>query len=216
MPAKTARKSARKVAERSRPVVPAWLAPSRVAQVLADPRLFRLALVAIVLVAALFRFQGLKWDEGRHLHPDERFLSTVTNDIKWPTTWSNYFDPATSSLSPFALPNVGLFVYGTLPVYIVKWVSIALDMNNYDEITLVGRALSGVFDIATILMLFLIARRLYGGALPCWRPCSWPCPFSTSSSRTSMQSTPTPISSSSPPFTSSLWRCSPDAGRTTP
>jgi asparagine N-glycosylation enzyme membrane subunit Stt3 len=57
---------------------------------------------------------------------------------------------------------MGLFVYGTLPIYVVKWMAIVLDANNYDEITLVGRALSVLFDLIAIFFLFLIGRRLYG------------------------------------------------------
>src|SRR5215510_2950821 len=102
-----------------------------------------IALAIVLLIAALLRFHGLNWDEGRHLHPDERFLSTVTNDLQWPENLDNYFDPNTSTLSPYSLPNMGLYVYGTLPVYIVKWTAILLDKNNYDKLSLVGRAISG-------------------------------------------------------------------------
>ena len=133
-----------------------------IADLLERPYVMNLAVVMILLIAALFRLHGLNWDEGRHLHPDERFLSTVTNDLQWPQNLSNYFDPNTSTLSPYSLPNMGLYVYGTLPVYIVKWTAILLDKNNYDKITLVGRNLSALFDIATLLFLFLIAKRLYG------------------------------------------------------
>src|SRR5574339_389291 len=134
----------------------------QIADLFERPYVVNIALATILLIAALFRFHGINWDEGRHLHPDERFLSTVTNDLQWPQNLSNYFDPNTSSLSPYSLPNMGLYVYGTLPVYIVKWTAILLDKNNYDKITLVGRNLSALFDIATILFLFLIAKRLYG------------------------------------------------------
>ncbi len=48
---------------------------------LASPSMMRLWLLVIVLVGASFRFTGLDWDEGHHLHPDERFLSSVVNDI---------------------------------------------------------------------------------------------------------------------------------------
>jgi YYY domain-containing protein len=121
-----------------------------------------IALVIVLLMAAWFRFHGLNWDSGRHLHPDERFLSTVTNDIQWPQNFANYFNPTASSLSPYSLPNMGLFVYGTLPVYLVKWAAIILDSNNYDEITMVGRAMSVLFDLGAIFLLFLVGRRLYG------------------------------------------------------
>lgn len=134
----------------------------QIAGLLDKPQAIHMGLVIVLLAAALFRFHGLTWDEGRHLHPDERFLSTVTNDLKWPENLDHYFDPNTSTLSPYSIPNMGLYVYGTLPVYIVKWTAILLDRNNYDKLTLVGRALSGLFDIATIFVLFLIASRLYG------------------------------------------------------
>src|SRR5215207_2959898 len=133
----------------------------QIAALLDQPQVMRIALVIILLAAAWLRFHGLNWDEGRHLHPDERFLSTVTNDLQWPENLDAYFDPNLSTLSPYSLPDMGLYVYGTLPVYVVKWTAILLERNNYDEITLIGRTLSGLFDIATILFLFLIGRRLY-------------------------------------------------------
>ncbi|HEY5903245.1 MAG TPA: glycosyltransferase family 39 protein, partial [Anaerolineales bacterium] len=121
-----------------------------------------LALALILLIAGWLRFTGLNWDEGRHLHPDERFLSTVTNDLKWPENLDTYFDPTTSSLSPYSLPNMGLYIYGMLPVYLVKGAALLLHQENYDRITLIGRAMSAVFDLGAILLLFLIARRLHG------------------------------------------------------
>jgi len=145
------------------------------------PRVMQLAMVVVLLIAAWIRFHGLNWDSGKHLHPDERFLSTVTNDLKWPSDFSTYFDPAASTLSPYSLPNMGLYVYGTLPVYIVKWVAVELDrspapgeflhnhfdinanlVNSYDQIVILGRFLSGLFDIGAIVFLFLLGRELYG------------------------------------------------------
>src|SRR5215216_582979 len=132
------------------------------AVLLDQPRVLNIAIVIVLLIAALLRFTGLNWDEGHHQHPDERFLSTVTNDLNWPETFDNYFDPALSTLSPYSIPNMGLYVYGMLPVYIVKWTAIHLDKNNYDNITMVGRTMSGLFDIGAIFILFLIGKKLYG------------------------------------------------------
>src|SRR5262245_42634461 len=137
-----------------------WL--GRFVGLLDRPGALRAALAIVLLVAALFRFVDLSWDDGHNLHPDERFLTSVTNDLKWPESFENYFDPQASTLSPYSLPNMGLYVYGTLPVYIVKWTAIVLDRNNYDKISLVGRSISALFDIGTVCFLFLIGRRLYG------------------------------------------------------
>ena len=126
-----------------------------------SPRVMNIALGILLLMAAWFRFYGINWDEGRHLHPDERFLSTVTNDLKWPDTWEFYFDPNVSTLSPYTLPDMGLFVYGTFPITIVKIAAIVLNQDNYDQITYLGRFLSGLFDIGAIYLLFLIGKRLY-------------------------------------------------------
>src|SRR5688500_4542005 len=51
----------------------------------------------IILLGGVFRFTGVDWDEGHHLHPDERFLSDVLNVIQWPQQdfLKNYFDEAT-------------------------------------------------------------------------------------------------------------------------
>lgn len=118
-------------------------------------------LVAILLVAAIFRFTGINWDYNKHLHPDERFLTSVAADIDWPEKFDTYFDPQASPLSPYSLENMGLYVYGTLPLYLVKGVAVVLDQNNYDAIAIVGRTISGLFDLAAIFFLFLLGRRLY-------------------------------------------------------
>lgn len=135
--------------------------PKGTVRLLDRPRALYLGLALVLLVAAWFRFAGLEWDNGRHLHPDERFLSTTTNDLKWTGSFENYFDPTTSTLSPYSLPRMGLFIYGTLPVYIVKGAAILFNSNNYDRITLIGRAISSLFDLGAILFLFLLGRRLY-------------------------------------------------------
>ncbi|MGE5378295.1 MAG: DUF2298 domain-containing protein [Bacteroidota bacterium] len=134
----------------------------RLSDALEKPGVAYAVLIAVLIIAALLRFNGLNWDEGRHQHPDERFLSTVTNDLQWPENFKDYYNPDVSTLSPYSNPNMGLFVYGMLPVYIVKWTAIHLDRNNYDAITQVGRVMSGLFDLGSILFLFLIGRRLYG------------------------------------------------------
>ncbi len=118
------------------------------------------SIVLILLIGAFFRFTGLKWDEHYHLHPDERFLTMVESAIQPAENLTQYFDTSTSPLNP---NNRGytFYVYGTLPIFIVRYVGGWMGMTGYDEINLVGRAVSGAFDLGTILMVFLIGRKLY-------------------------------------------------------
>lgn len=121
-----------------------------------------IALVLVLLVAAWFRFNGLNWDQDHHLHPDELFVSITTNNLQWPSNLDTYFNPAVSTLSPYSLPDMQFFVYGTLPIYVVKWAAVTMNWNNYDQITQLGRRISGLFDIGAVFLLFLIGRQLYG------------------------------------------------------
>ncbi len=126
-----------------------------------------LLLALAVLVGAWFRFTGLDWDNSTHLHPDERHITITTAQIQWPDSLSQYFDTETSPLNPYN-QGIGSFVYGTLPVFITKAAAGMVDKDAYDGIDLVGRFLTASLDVLTILLVFLIGRRLggrWGGAL---------------------------------------------------
>jgi uncharacterized membrane protein len=125
-----------------------------------DALLGILFLVAIVL-AVYFRFVGLNWDDNQHLHPDERFLTMVETGIAPVKSLGEFFDSVRSSLNPVNR-GYGFFVYGTLPIFLVRYVGEALGQTGYDQITLVGRQLSALADLGALLFLFVMARRLYG------------------------------------------------------
>jgi hypothetical protein len=121
------------------------------------------------------------WDQSQHLHPDERFLTMVSTSIA-PATgcrdeglsvfdcpnsqkqWlsiSQYFDTENSPLNP-ANRGYTFFVYGTLPLFLVRYVAELTGMTGYDEIALVGRQMSALIDLGSVFLLYLIASRLYG------------------------------------------------------
>ncbi|MBI3914487.1 MAG: glycosyltransferase family 39 protein, partial [Chloroflexi bacterium] len=122
-----------------------------------------LVLALILLVAAFFRFQGLDWDRGYLFHPDERQILFVTSRIDLPANALDLFS-ADSPLNP------KFFSYGSLPIYLLKALGAFAPPNDYpvpwrDNIlvsyALLGRALSGLFDLGTIVFAFLLGRRLY-------------------------------------------------------
>lgn len=110
-------------------------------------------IAAIILLAAFFRLYGLNWDQGQHLHPDERFLTMVANDTSWPNSLSAYLDTDHSLLNPHN-KTFSFYVYGTLPFIIVKCIAESLRLGDYGGITLVGRFVSAIMDIGTILVIF--------------------------------------------------------------
>jgi len=119
-----------------------------------------LLLIIILLMAFSLRVFGLNWDQGNHLHPDERFLTMVSTDIKIPQNIFQYFDTKNSPLNP-ANNNYDFFVYGTFPLLISRTVAEILDLTSYDQIFLVGRVLSAIFDSFTVLLIFLISLKIF-------------------------------------------------------
>lgn len=116
-------------------------------------------LLLIVAIGVFFRFVGLNWDQGFHLHPDERFLTMVGVAGKIPDTLSNYLNPSISPFNP-ANNNFTFFVYGIFPVTLTKLLAILLHMDSYEKFNILGRILSALFDTITIFLVFLTAKLL--------------------------------------------------------
>ena len=118
------------------------------------------ALVLVLLVAAWFRLGGADWDEGAHLHPDERYIASVSNVIDFPWSPLTYLDVDESPLSPYNTQEGRVFPYGTLPIFATKAVAELVGRGDYDHLYLVGRWLGALLDLATTVLVFLIARAL--------------------------------------------------------
>jgi len=110
----------------------------------------RIALVLILVSAYLIRTFGINWDQGFHLHPDERMLIMVADGI-------NFF----KNLNP------NFFNYGSLPIYLLKGSSQLIDflfnkdLANYAGMLTVGRRLSVFFDLITICLIYKVVRLLF-------------------------------------------------------
>ena len=117
---------------------------------------------AVLLFAIGLRLYGIAWDGGNILHPDEHAVLAAAWRIHlpdWPPSLSQLFDPEQSPLNPH------FFSYGSFPIYLLKGIgSILSNFNeslaNFD-LRLVGRGMAAVFDTGTVLLLYLLGRRLY-------------------------------------------------------
>lgn len=119
-----------------------------------------LVFALLILLSIACRFRGLDWDASTTLHPDERFLVSLVAQLKPAQSVPEFFNSRISPLNPVNLPNIH-FVYGQLPLFIGSFVGHQLDRVEGTKFLLVGRFLSGLFDCGTILLTFLIARRLF-------------------------------------------------------
>ncbi len=117
-------------------------------------------IIFILIVAAFFRIYGINFDQGHYLHPDERAIIMFTQGLQWPQNFDQF-------LSPQSPLNPHFFAYGNFPLYLLKVLSPLLgtfdtEFSNYAEMYLVGRLLSAVADLGTIIVIFLIGKKLYG------------------------------------------------------
>lgn len=121
--------------------------------------LAKIILLGIVLLGGFLRFYDFDWDQGQHLHPDERFLTMVGTSMIMPISFADYMNPDTSTFNP---ANIGhsFYVYGTLPVVLTKLIAINLGYDNYGDITILGRLFSGFVDILTIIVIYKITSLL--------------------------------------------------------
>ncbi len=116
-------------------------------------------MILIILSEAFFRIYGLNWDQGNHLHPDERAIVMFTTPLQFPKNISEF-------MSPQSTWNPHFFAYGSFPIYLLKIIGNILSIFNpsfstYDQINILGRAMSAFFDIGTILVLFFLTKKLF-------------------------------------------------------
>ncbi len=111
--------------------------------------MIRNSLFMILAFGAILRLYGLNWDQGYHLHPDERMIIMVAENLR------------PGNLNP------KFFAYGSLPLYLLKlagWlVSLIFGPQwaHYSHLHWVGRILSVIFDLATLLLIFKIGQRVF-------------------------------------------------------
>ncbi|HET8907150.1 MAG TPA: DUF2298 domain-containing protein [Ktedonobacterales bacterium] len=142
------------------------------------------ALLTVTLVALLLRLYGINWDANNHLHPDEREIVFKAMCLSLPgTPRIGNCDPVYTGpgwlFSPDSPLNPHFFAYGSFPLYLLAAVAHFLawlthlsggrflppdggTWDDFNHFTLVGRALSAIFDASTVLVAGLLTRRLAG------------------------------------------------------
>jgi YYY domain-containing protein len=141
------------------------------------PWLYDFLFLLVFLLAGYLRLTGLDWGQGGGQHPDENHFSGVLESLRTQTCdnpivpvpacppnlkhWisiGDYFNSSTSPLNPYNY-NVGSYVYGDLPMTIIR---IAADATNQTNLREFGRAFSAFADLFAIFFLYLLVSHLYG------------------------------------------------------
>ncbi len=154
------------------------------------PLIYDVLLLFILVIGGILRFIGIDWGEFQYLHPDERFLIWVGTDIfpigtpdsaigtppntvnnSWRASypdaypdckaWGGYFDASCSPLNP---NNRGhsFYVYGTLPMFLTRYlVQYIYGHSGFNEMTIVGRVLSAVVDLISVILVYAIGKRVF-------------------------------------------------------
>lgn len=108
--------------------------------------------ITILSLAVMLRFYNLNWDKDNYFHPDERNIDMAVSRI-------SFFD----NLDP------EFFAYGGLPVYLYRATGEILNQISRDnlwvlewnQINLIGRFYSASFSLITIIIVFLLAKKLF-------------------------------------------------------
>ncbi len=139
-------------------------------------------LAGIVVVALALRLHGLNWDEGFGFHPDERDIyfradcmyrlladdpgaSTCGYVAEQPRAEPGlgglraFFDAERSPLNPHWFPLGSILIY--VLVFFRSVIELFTDVGGL-EMRYVGRALSALADVGSVLLVFALGRRLYG------------------------------------------------------
>jgi YYY domain-containing protein len=111
----------------------------------------RLLVPALLVSALAVRLFGIDWDQRHHFHPDERRIAEAVTRI--------------SFVPPQLDPD--FFAYGSFPFYVTRAAMGTLGLlsswfRSYDAAVLVGRGLSAVWGAATVWLVILLGRRLFG------------------------------------------------------
>lgn len=97
-------------------------------------------LILIVLWGGFLRFFKLNWGEGYFFHPDEYHIVGAVDRLHFP----DRMDPQ-------------LFSYGSFSVYLIYFTRLLIGGNSF----LIGRFYSAFFSTLTLVVVYLITRKLF-------------------------------------------------------
>jgi 4-amino-4-deoxy-L-arabinose transferase-like glycosyltransferase len=143
----------------------------------------------ILLIGAFFRFVGIQWGDFQYLHPDERFLVWVGSDIQPISTSPEALGAPPSTINTpsrilpeFTYPDCqSWLVILMLPAHLSTRITVGMHLrlwhtpmfvtrylvqwiyghSGFNEMTIVGRTLSAIVDLLSVVMVYAIGSRVF-------------------------------------------------------
>ena len=153
---------------------------------LPQPSVEHILLLLIVIVAVALRINGINWDSGYGFHPDERSLymragcmyDLLTESPRYQQCLSEHpqiqpglpgirtlLDFDRSPLNPHWFPLGSVLIYALVLCRSV--IELFTDVGALD-MRYVGRVLSAMADVGTVIMVYVLGRRIYGRLYGPW------------------------------------------------
>ncbi len=133
--------------------------------------LWEMILILSIGLGIFFRFYNMNWDSGALLHPDEYGLTNTLTQLHMPSNLSDYFNTRISPMSPYnkydeqgetiANGPDNTMRWGQLPMLIIRITAEALNRTGYMELRRLGRYISALMDVGSIILLYCIAKKLF-------------------------------------------------------
>ncbi len=134
--------------------------------------LLNILLAGLLAFGIWNNFRNMRWDDDALLHPDEYGLTNTLTQLRMPNSIANYFNTRISSMSPYnkydengetiANGPDNTMRWGQLPMLIIRLTAEALNRTGFIELRTTGRYLSALMNLGSMIMLYVIARRLFG------------------------------------------------------
>ena len=153
---------------------------------LPQPSVEHILLLLIVIVAIALRINGINWDSGYGFHPDERSLymragcmyDLLTERPGYRECLNDHPQiqpglPGVRTLLDFDRSplNPHWFPLGSVLIYVLvlcrSVIELFTDVSALD-MRYVGRALSAMADVGTVIMVYALGRRIYGRLYGTW------------------------------------------------
>ena len=151
-----------------------------------QPSVEQILLLLIVIVAVALRINGIDWDSGYGFHPDERSLymragcmyDLLTENPGYQQCLADHpqiqpglpgfrtlLDFDRSALNPHWFPLGSVLIYALVLCRSV--IELFTDVGALD-MRYVGRSLSALADVGTVVMVYVLGRRIYGRLYGPW------------------------------------------------